>query len=155
MRYTHQGFRMGKYSYNELKKAAQARRRIGGYEGMDVYACSARIYDPPVHSKGYYVLYDDDNKLVRGYTVHGTIDENGNLDVWKVKGHWSPAVTRNSESKTRSVSASAYSAVVAQAEGNEVGEPLSSDSWFTKLDREINELLSSAKIMEYKINFEV
>ena len=79
---------MSKYSYNELKKAAQAKRRIGGYDGMDVYAISKFVYDPPVHSKGYYVLYDDANKLVRGLTIHGTIDEHGNLDLWKIKGEW-------------------------------------------------------------------
>lgn len=143
---------MAKYSYNELKVAAQTRRRIGGYDGMDVYAISKFVYDPPVHSKGYYVLYDDGNKLVKGLTVYGTIDENGSLDLWKIKGEWSPAATKkNSESQIRSVPASAYSAVVAQAEGNKVGEPLSADSWFTKLDREISELLSSAKTTEYDV----
>jgi hypothetical protein len=40
---------------------------------------------------------------------------------------------------------------VAQAEGNKVGEPISSDSWFSKLDREISELLSSAKTTEYDV----
>ena len=145
---------MSKYSYSELKKAAQARRRIGGYEGKDVYAISKFVYDPPVHSKGYYVLYDDGNKLVRGYTVHGTIDENGNLDVWTVKGNWqSPLVAQFkpvSPSETK-VPATAYSAVVAQAEGNTLGEPISSDSWFSKLDREINELLANAKFAKYEV----
>ena len=146
---------MGKYSYSELKKAAQARRRIGGYEGEDVFAISKHVYDPIIHGRGYYVIYDEDNKLVRGYTVHGTIDENGTLDVWKVKGHWeSPYVKeakKNSESKTRTVPATAYSAVVAQAEGNTLGEPISSDSWFSKLDREINELLAASKQARYEV----
>jgi hypothetical protein len=146
---------MSKYSYSELKKAAQTRRRIGGYDGMDVYAISKFVYDPPVHSKGYYVLYDDGNKLVKGLTVYGTIDENGLLDLWKIKGEWhSPLINQfksNDESVTRQVPATAYSAVVAQAEGNTLGEAISSDSWFTKLDREINELLSSAKTTEYDV----
>ena len=150
---------MGKYSYSELKKAAQVRRRIGGYEGMDVYAISKFAYDPPVHSKGYYVLYDDGNKLVRGLTIHGTIDENGNLDLWKIKGEWhSPLINQfksNSEPKAHKetkVPATAYSAVVAQAEGNTLGEPISSDAWFTKLDREISELLISAKSAKYEVD---
>ena len=143
---------MGKYSYSELKKAAQARRRIGGYEGEDVFAISKHVYDPIIHGRGYYVLYDDNNKLVRGYAVHGTIDENGNLDLWKVKGHWyNPRVTESKPVPQKTVPASAYSAVVAVAEGNKVGEPLSSDSWFTKLDREINELLASAKQAKYDV----
>lgn len=150
---------MSKYSYSNLCEAAKQRRRIGGYDGMDVYAISKFVYDPPVHSKGYYVLYDDGNKLVKGLTVYGTIDENGLLDLWKIKGEWhSPLINQfksNSESQIRKVSASAYSAVVAQAEGNKVGEPLSSDSWFTKLDREINELLASAKQAKFEMEFEV
>lgn len=144
---------MAKYSYNELKKAAQTRRRIGGYDGLDVYAISKFVYDPPVHSKGYYVLYDDGNKLVKGLTIHGTIDENGSLDLWKIKGQWSPAVTKknNSESQTRNVPATGYSAMVAVAEGNKVGEAISSDSWFTKLDREISELLAASKTRQYDV----
>jgi hypothetical protein len=146
---------LAKYSYNELKKAAQTRRRIGGYDGMDVYAISKFVYDPPVHSKGYYVLYDDGNKLIRGLTIHGTIDENGSLDLWKIKGEWhSPLINQfkpNSEPQARSVPASAYSAVVAQAEGNTLGEAISADSWCTKLDREISELLATSKTRQYDV----
>ena len=147
---------MSKYNYNNLREAAKQRRRIGGYDGMDVYAISKFAYDPPVHSKGYYVLYDDGNKLVRGLTIHGTIDENGNLDLWKIKGEWhSPLINQFkpvSPSETKVIPATAYSAVVAQAEGNKVGEPLSSDSWFTKLDREINELLAASKQAKYEVD---
>ena len=143
---------MGKYSYSELKKAAQARRRIGGYEGEDVFAISKHVYDPIIHSRGYYVLYDDNNKLVRGYAVHGTIDENGNLDLWKVKGHWyNLRVAESKPAPQKTVPASAYSAVVAVAEGNSVGEAISSDSWFSKLDREISELLAASKSARYEV----
>ena len=40
---------------------------------------------------------------------------------------------------------------MAQAEGNKVGEPISSDSWFSKLDREISELLASAKQAKFDV----
>ena len=146
---------MGKYSYSNLREAAKQRKRIGGYDGLDVYAISKFVYDPPIHSKGYYVLYDDGNKLVRGLTVYGTIDEKGNLDLWKIKGEWhSPLINQfksNSEPQAHRVAASAYSAVVAAAEGNRLGEAISSDAWFTKLDREINELLASAKQAKFDV----
>jgi hypothetical protein len=149
-----------KYSFTELQRAANENRRIGMYEGVEVYAKSKFNYDPAIHSKYYYVIYDDGNKMVRGLTVHGTIDTKGLLDVWKVKGVWeSPyakeakkkAAEKIGKSQTYQVPATAYSAVVAQAEGNKVGEPISSDSWFSKLDREISELLSSAKTTEYDV----
>jgi hypothetical protein len=41
--------------------------------------------------------------------------------------------------------------MVAQAEGNKAGESISSDSWFTKLDREISELLAESKTRQYDV----
>ena len=146
-----------KYSFTELKRAAQENRRIGMYEGVEVYAKSKFNYDPAIHSKYYYVIYDDNNKLVRGLTVYGTIDTKGMLDLWKVKGVWESPYAKEAKKKAAekvkeySVPASAYSAVVAQAEGNTLGSPISADAWFTKLDREISELLSSAKTTEYDV----
>ena len=145
------------YSFTELKRAAQENRRIGMYEGVEVYAKSKFDYDPVIHGKYYYVIYDDNNKLVRGLTVYGTIDSKGMLDAWKVKGVWESPYAKEAKKKAAdkmkeySVPATAYSAVVAQAEGNKVGEPLSSDSWFSKLDREINELLTESKTRQYDV----
>ena len=144
-----------KYSFTELKRAAQENRRIGMYEGVEVYAKSKFNYDPAIHSKYYYVIYDDNNKLVQGLKVLGTIDSKGMLDVWKVKGVWESPYAKEAKKKTmaetRSVPASSYSAVVAQAEGNTLGEAISADAWFSKLDREISELLAASKTTEYKM----
>lgn len=146
-----------KYSFTELQRAANENRRIGMYEGVEVYAKSKFNYDPAIHSKYYYVIYDDGNKFVRGLTVHGTIDTKGLLDVWKVKGVWESPYAKEAKKKAAgkmkeySVPATAYSAVVAQAEGNTLGDPLSSDAWFTKLDREINELLAASKNRQYDV----
>ena len=146
-----------KYSFTELQRAANENRRIGMYEGVEVYAKSKFNYDPAIHSKYYYVIYDDNNKLVRGLTVYGTIDTKGMLDLWKVKGVWESPYAKEAKKKAAdkmkeySVPATAYSAVVAQAEGNTLGEAISADAWFSRLDREISELLTSAKSAKYEM----
>lgn len=146
---------MSKYSFTELKRAAQEKRRIGMYEGVEVYALSKFNYDPAIHRKYYYVIYDDGNKLVQGLKVLGTIDSKGLLDLWTVKGVWESPYAKEAKKKTmaetRSVPASAYSAVMAVAEGNTLGEAISADAWFSRLDREINELLAASKRAEYKM----
>ena len=127
------------------------------YEGVEVYAKSKFNYDPAIHSKYYYVIYDDNNKLVQGLKVLGTIDSKGLLDVWKVKGVWESPYAKEAKKKAAekvkeySVPASAYSAVVAQAEGNTLGEAISADAWFSRLDREINELLAVSKTARYEM----
>lgn len=146
-----------KYSFTELKRAAQENRRIGMYEGVEVYAKSKFNYDPAIHSKYYYVIYDDGNKLVQGLKVLGTIDSKGLLDLWTVKGVWESPYAKEAKKKAAekvkeySVPASSYSAVVAQAEGNTLGEAISADAWFSRLDREISELLTSAKSARYEM----
>lgn len=136
-----------KYSFTELKRAAQENRRIGMYEGVEVYAKSKFNYDPAIHSKYYYVIYDDNNKLVRGLTVYGTIDSKGLLDVWKVKGVWESPYAKEAKKKAAekvkeySVPATAYSAVVAGV-GNS-GGIINTEDFFVRLDKEINELLAT------------
>ena len=155
---------MAKYSYNELKLAAAEGRRIGGYLGKNVFSCSKWKYDPLRNKGSFYVLYDEDNKLVCDGIIYGTINEKGTIDEWNRQRTWispqnqvpanfapvAPGKSKISQ-PPKTVPATAYSAIVAQAEGNKVGESISSDSWFTKLDREISELLSSAKTTEYDV----
>ena len=40
---------------------------------------------------------------------------------------------------------------MAVAEGNSPGKAISSDAWFTKLDREISELLAASKQAKYEV----
>ena len=46
---------MAKYSYNELKVAAAEKRRLGGYLGKNVFACSKWKYDPLSNKGNFYV----------------------------------------------------------------------------------------------------
>ena len=152
---------MAKYSYNELKVAAVEKRRIGGYLGKNVFACSKWKYDPLSNKGNFYVLYDEDNKLVCDGIIYGTISEKGLVDEWNNKRTWiSPqsqvAVTfepvspakhkaKSQASQTRTVPATAYSAMVAGV--GDSGGVVSSENFFANLDREINELLATPFIM--------
>lgn len=145
---------MAKYSYNELKVAAAEGRRIGAYMGKNVFACSKWKYDPLRNKGNFYVLYDEDNKLVCDGTIYGTISDKGLVDEWDRKRTWispqsqvvanfapvSPAKpkAKSETSQTRTVPASAYSAMVNGGEG-----PINADDFFVQLDKEINELLAT------------
>ena len=147
---------MAKYSYNELKVAAAEGRRIGGYRGKNVFSCSKWKYGALRQKDVFYVLYDEDNKLVHDGIVYGTISDGGLVDEWERQRTWiSPqsqvAVTfepvapkaKAPREETRSVPASQYSAFVNGGEG-----VVSSENFFADLDRQINELLATEFKME-------
>ena len=144
---------MAKYSYNELKLAAAEGRRIGGYKGKNVFACSKWKYDPLRNKGSFYVLYDEDNKLVYDGIVYGTISEKGLVDEWNNKRTWispqsqvevsfEPVASKKpqpqSQTPKKTVPASNYSAFVNGGEG-----PVNSENFFAELDRQINELLAT------------
>lgn len=145
---------MAKYSYNELKVAAAEGRRIGGYLGKNVFACSKWKYGALRKKDAFYVLYDEDNKLVCDGIVYGTISDKGAVDEWNNKRAWispmnqvevnftpvSPAKAAPKE-QTRTVPATAYSAMVAGV--GDSGGIVSSENFFADLDRQINELLAT------------
>ena len=150
---------MAKYSYNELKVAAAEGRRIGGYKGKNVFACSKWKYDPLRNKGSFYVLYDEDNKLVCDGTIYGTISEKGLVDEWNNKRTWispenlievsfAPVASKKPQSQTpkKTVPATAYSAMVAGV--GDSGGVINTEDFFVQLDKEINELLATEFKME-------
>lgn len=152
---------MAKYSYNELKVAAAEKRRIGGYLGKNVFSCSKWKYDPLRNKGSFYVLYDEDNKLVCDGIVYGTISEKGLVDEWNNKRTWispqsqvavtfepvSPAKHKaKAKSETKTVPATAYSAFVAGV--NDSGGVINTEDFFVRLDKEINELLAKPFVFD-------
>jgi hypothetical protein len=146
---------LAKYSYNELKVAAVEGRRIGAYLGKNVFACSKWKYDPLRNKGSFYVLYDEDNKLVCDGTIYGTISDKGLVDEWDRKRTWisplsqmevnfTPVAPAKQKAKSapkeppKTVPATAYSAFVNGGEG-----VVSSENFFADLDRQINELLAT------------
>ena len=81
---------MAKYDYNALRLAASEGRRIGGWQGYDVYACSKYKYKAGLPH--FYVIYDDGNKLVRAGYVYGTISPSGTVDELRSSIKWEPPV---------------------------------------------------------------
>ena len=151
---------MARYSYNELKVAAAEGRRIGGYKGKNVFACSKWKYDPLRNKGSFYVLYDEDNKLVCDGTIYGTVSEKGLVDEWNNKRTWispvnqmevsfapvAPKAKSAPKKQTRTVPATAYSAMVAGV--GDSGGVINTEDFFVRLDKEINELLATEFKME-------
>jgi hypothetical protein len=147
---------MAKYSYNELKVAAAEGCRIGGYRGKNVFSCSKWKYDALKSKDAFYVLYDENNKLVHDGIVYGTISDGGLVDEWEYERQrtWvSPqsqvAVTfepvspakHKAQAQTKTVPATAYSAMVAGV--GDSGGVINTEDFFVRLDKEINELLAT------------
>lgn len=114
-------------SYNCLKQAAQDKIRIGSWKGIEVYACSKYKYDATTSQ--FYVIYDDGNKLVKEGYCYGSIDINGFVN--EKEPTWYNVPLKANDVVVSKVPASGYSAQVI------------TDEFFSKLDREVNELLDN------------
>ena len=70
------------FDYYTLKRAAQNGDRIGNWNGKPVFSCSAANLENR-GSGAYYLLYDDDNKIVtkdgKFYYSYGTVSEQGSV----------------------------------------------------------------------------
>lgn len=144
---------MAKYSYNELRSAATASRRIGGWKGLNVYACSKYNYDPK-QTKAYYVIYDYNNYLVKGNSIYGTISDTGVVDEWDVCGIWkSLREEKKKNAPAQTIPASAYSAYMAGIPANATEGSVSTDDFFVRIDREINELLANVNKVDLSVSF--
>ncbi len=66
------------YDYTTLKFAARKEEALGKWNGVPVYAISKNDLSES-NKAWYYIVYDDNNALVRdGYRL-GTVGENGNV----------------------------------------------------------------------------
>jgi hypothetical protein len=71
-----------KFSYENLKMISKNGSQVGNWNGSKVFACSCK----ELESKGsgvFYILYDDDNTLVKktqdAWMVYGSVNEAGNV----------------------------------------------------------------------------
>ena len=118
---------MGKYNYDYLKKAARKGTKIGTWQNTAVYACSKYKYNAA--NLQFYVLYDDGNKLVKEGYCYGSINKSGTVN--EKEPTWYNVPSKSGDVVTKVVPASGYSAQVI------------TDEFFSKLDKEINELLDN------------
>lgn len=127
---------MAKYSRYELERAAAEGRRIGSWKGVEVYTCSK--YDYNASDRNYWVLYDDNNKLVYGGYVYGSISEKGNVN--ECEEYWYNIPRKKNEKIVKTTPAtSGYS------------DQVVTDEFFSRIDKEINELLANVKNMEFTV----
>ena len=75
-----------KFSYSNLKSAEQGGNRIGNWHGLPVLASSK--YGLKNKGSGvYYIVYDDNNKIVRykngDWWEYGIVSEAGNVDEYR------------------------------------------------------------------------
>ena len=145
---------MAKYDYNALKAAAHEKLRIGGWQGYDVYSCSKYDYDSS--KPHFYVLYDDDKKLVRQGYVYGSINNNGTIhEVDRIYTYFTPKKKSASAPTRQSTPATGYSAYAAGASKDSTSVEVSNDDFFVRIDREINELLANASKVDLSVSFGV
>lgn len=146
---------MAKYDYNALKIAATNGSRIGGWQGWDVYSCSKHDYDAA--EPHFYVLYDDDKKLVREGYVYGSINSNGTINEVDRRYEYFTPKKKNkpAPAPTKTTPASGYSAYMAGATTGSTEVPVSNDDFFLRIDREINELLANASKVDLSVSFGV
>ena len=71
--------------YFTLKRFESNGEKVGTWNGKSVFACSARDLENK-GSGAYYILYDDDNKLVgkdgKYYYSYGTVSESGSVSEY-------------------------------------------------------------------------
>lgn len=135
---------MAKYSYNELKSAATAGRRIGGWKGKNVYACSKYDYDET--KSHFYVLYDDGNKLISQGKVYGEINSNGEVTECSNPYFWyGPSKKKNSD---KAITTTTVTKTV-PATTTVVESGVNVDDFFARIDREINELLAATASQQF------
>lgn len=147
------GKTMAKYDYNALKAAAYEHLRIGGWQGWDVYSCSKYDYD--ASSKHFYVLYDDDKKLVREGYVYGSINSNGTINEVDSRYPYFTPKKKNKPAPTKTTPASGYSAYMAGATETSTDVEVPIEDFFLRIDREINELLANASKVDLSVSFGV
>ena len=107
--------------------------------GTEVYACSKYKYDAT--KSQFYVLYDDGNKLVREGYCYGYINDSGTVN--EKEPTWYNVPSKSGDVVTKVVPASGYSAQVI------------TDEFFSKLDREINELLDNVSKIDLLAGLEL
>ena len=144
---------MAKYDYNALRAAAYENLRIGGWQGWDVYSCSRHDYDAT--SKHFYVIYDDDKKLVRKGLVYGSINNNGTInEVDSPYEYFTPKKkNKPAPAPTKTTPATGYSAYMAGAKAEDTNVKVDTEDFFVRIDREINELLANADKVDLSVSF--
>ena len=101
------------FDYNTLKRAAKEGHRLGNWNGKAVFASSAAQLQN-LGTGAYYILYDDENKIVsrsaanNGWKSYGEVSESGSVSEYSsARTYRTPAETAAAARKAKEERSSA------------------------------------------------
>lgn len=88
------------FDYNTLRQYARNGNSMGSWNGRKVFACS--VLDLENKGSGaYYVLYDDDNKIVgrdgKFYYSYGTVTKEGSVNEYNSRRRYNVGTANTKE----------------------------------------------------------
>lgn len=132
------------YDYTTLKLASERGEILGTFNGISVCAIAKKDLWSSVAGR-YYIVYDDDNKLVKNQWCYGTVTSTGAINEY-TKGRYyaypEPQVEKKMEEpvKVEEVNVAAKTIPLVDA---------GAEDFFIRIEKEIDELLKN------DFNFEV
>lgn len=145
------------FDYYTLKRAAKDGLRLGNWNGKAVFAASASNLDN-LGSGAFYVLYDDDNKIVgrdgKHFYSYGTVSGSGSVNEYNSRRRYNAVCEtqhdhgyNNVTMKYSSEPIPAATAAVSYAPGYDVSERPVGD---VKAEIDVEQVLKSAREMSVK-----
>ena len=143
------------FDYYTLKKLAKEGSRIGNWNGKAVFATSAAQLQN-LGGGAFYVLYDDDNKIVgrdgKHFYSYGTVSESGSVSEYSSRRRYNQVCETqhnhgyevNAAMKYSSEPIPAATAEVSYAPGYDVSERPVGD---VKAEIDVEKVLKSAREM--------
>jgi hypothetical protein len=145
------------FDYYTLKKLAKEGSRIGNWNGKAVFAASASNLEN-LGGGAFYVLYDDDNKIVgrdgKHFYSYGTVSESGSVSEYNSRRRYNAVCETqhghgdeyqmNMAMKYSSEPVPAATATVSYAPGYDVSERPVGD---VKAEIDVEKVLKSAREM--------
>lgn len=127
------------YDYNTMKLAAERESSLGTFNGVGVYAIKKEdLYLSP--DGRYYIVYDDDNALVKDGMFYGRVSTWGDVSEVKIPRYYAyPEPKRKATVKEREVSVEEVPVKAKEVPLVSMG----TDEFFGRIEREIDELLKS------------
>lgn len=133
------------FDFNSLRAAWRSDEVLGKWNGVPVYACPKNQLRN-VSQQYFYIVFDDNNALVRGEYRYGTVSSTGNVtELSSPKPYSYPEEKRTStpakepEVKVEEVGVPAETVPMVDAGANE---------FFIKIEAEIDALLKSEFVFE-------
>ena len=133
------------FDYYPLKKLAKEGSRIGNWNGKAVFAASASNLEN-LGSGAFYVLYDDDNKIVgrdgKHFYSYGTVSESGSVSEYNSRRRYNAVCEAYHDHGYNSVPAA--TPAVTYAPGYDVSERPVAD---VKTELDVEKTLKMAREM--------